>query len=174
MNSSDYSMESGFDYRSLLPTSNNHTEESDDTSCLPSLTFRERALGCGTCMVAGYLLSLGSFWRIRDLLTGDPVPFVLNATIGNIIALLGSCFFSGPQAQFTKMWKDQRRTASLLYLGSLLGTLLCIVIRIPLQRLILLLLIVVQYVAIFWYCISYIPFAQDAVAGFVQRCLQRE
>jgi len=90
---------SGFDYRSLLPNRSNDSSDGagvtyqssgdntmDDDECcglcgyMPTMTWRERILGCVTCMVAGYLLSLGSFFRIKDLLLGDPFPFVFNAT----------------------------------------------------------------------------------------------
>ena len=91
--------DSTFDYRSLLPTRSvesseqiSQQQESDENEVccgyLPDLTWRERLIGCVTCMLAGYILSMGSFWRFRNLLKGD--PFVLNATIGNIISLSGS------------------------------------------------------------------------------------
>ena len=86
----------GFDYRSLLPNRSADSGDSgissdaslsneEDECCglcayLPSMTWRERLLGCVTCMIAGYLLSFGSFFRIKDLILGDPFPFVFNAT----------------------------------------------------------------------------------------------
>lgn len=87
-------LEGSFDYRSLLPTRANTTtttgemesstdlsgdySEDDECSCLPEMSLRERLLGCGTCMIAGYLLSFGSFWRIKDLVVHhDPLPFVV-------------------------------------------------------------------------------------------------
>jgi Got1/Sft2-like family len=124
-NNSDYY---GFDYRSLLPTTttttssmrlmgdsesgaNNSINDDDDDCCsgaagssyFPALTWRERCIGCLTCVIAGYLLSLGSLWRLKDLVAlGHPLPFVLNATMGNIISLTGSFFFSGPRARHSR------------------------------------------------------------------------
>lgn len=180
------SMESSFDYRSLLPTRSNEgassaglasaDESSDDSGAcwgwcaLPcEMTWRERLLGCATCMVAGYILSFGSFFRIKDLLLGDPFPFVLNATIGNVIALAGSCFLSGPQSQLAKMWHESRRLATALYLGSLVLTLLVAFLPIPGRALLLILLMLCQYLSITWYCLSYIPFAREAISGYIQR-----
>jgi Got1/Sft2-like family len=105
----------------------------------------------------------------------NAVPFVLNATVGNIIALCGSCFLSGPHSQMKKMWAETRRTATIAYLGSLFLTLLIAFIpNFPGPRgLLLLLLMLCQYVSITWYCLSYIPYAREAVLGFLQRRLGR-
>ena len=99
------------------------------------------------------------------------VPFVLNATVGNIIALCGSCFLSGPHSQMKKMWADTRRTATIAYLGSLFFTLfIAFVPGVPGPRgLYLLLLMISQYVSITWYCLSYIPYARETVLGCLQR-----
>ena len=83
--------ESTFDYRSLLPTTtsssgppsavDDNTDVDESSSLCYEMSLRERLLGCGTCMVAGYMLSMGSFWRITDLVVRhDPFPFVLHAT----------------------------------------------------------------------------------------------
>ena len=41
-------------------------------------------------------------------------PFVLNATIGNLIALAGSFVIVGPCAQFQCMLNESRHTAAVL------------------------------------------------------------
>jgi Got1/Sft2-like family len=186
--SSSY-FDTGFDYRSLLPTtrSSSNTEQQllppvDDTGdglwcCglqqLPALTWRERCIGCATCMMAGYLLSMGSFWRIADLMRGHPLPFVVNATVGNVIALAGSCFFTGPATQVRKMCHEKRRIATTLYLGSLCLTLIVAFAPLPGPKgFVLLLLMLAQYVAVAWYCLSYIPFAHEAVSSYLQRYWQ--
>jgi hypothetical protein len=184
MNSMNASaMDSSFDYRSLLPTRSNEpgsssvghgqlAEDGDaeqDPWCACEMTWRERLLGCGTCMVAGYLLSFGSFFRMTDLIRGEPLPYVLNVTVGNLIALAGSCFLSGPRSQAAKMWHESRRVATTLYLGSLLLTLLVAIINLPGRAILLVLLLLSQYVSITWYCLSYIPFARDWISSYVSR-----
>jgi len=174
---------SGFDYRSLLPSSNRlEVADGNDTDpdrelCgfLPALQWRERCIGCATCMIAGYLLSLGSFWRLKDLLRGDPIPFTVNATVGNMIALAGSCFLSGPATQMSKMFRPVRRIATICYLGSLGLTLLVALWGhwIPLQGLVLLILMGLQYVAIAYYTLTYIPYGREAVSSFARRWWNR-
>jgi hypothetical protein len=136
-------------------------------------------------MIAGYLLSMGSFFRMKSLFQGDPVPFVLNTTVGNMIALAGSFFLSGPRTQFAKMFHDSRRTATLLYLGSLFSTLVITILTSSSSSsddgssssraafLLLMIMVLCQYVAITWYTLSYIPFAREIVSGFVQRRVNR-
>ena len=166
-----------FDYRSLLPTHRSTTESSysendEPDECFlcqyfPDLSWRERLIGCGTCMIAGYILSMGSFWRLKSLVQGDPVPFVLNTTVGNLIALAGSFFLTGPKTQYRKMFHDSRRVATYMYLGSLFLTLL--VTATTGGAFLLIILVLFQYVAITWYTLSYIPFARDIASGFLQR-----
>ena len=71
------------DMESLLSSSSNNNsnnsqeEEEELLSFLPSLTWQERLGGCLACMALGYILSLGSFFRLKDLLHGNPTSFVL-------------------------------------------------------------------------------------------------
>ena len=68
------------DFASLLPTRQTTEErqaeaqepEDDMCSLLPALTWTERLIGCGACVVAGYLLSFGAFFRIKELIVGNP------------------------------------------------------------------------------------------------------
>mmetsp|Transcript_6975 Transcript_6975/g.10667 ORF Transcript_6975/g.10667 Transcript_6975/m.10667 type:complete len:259 (-) Transcript_6975:78-854(-) len=148
--------------------SDDEEEEEELLSCggsLPQLTLTQRISGCVICMVAGYLLSLGSLLRFAKLVTGNPVPFVVNSTAGNLIALCGSCFLSGPTAQAKKMFGDGRKTATIMLVVSLFLTVCVLLVgdKLPLRGLILLVLILSQYASITWYCLSYIPFAQGIV-----------
>ena len=137
---------------------------------LPSLALRERLLGCGTLMLCGYLLSFGSFMRMKDLMMGNPIPLVVNVTVGNIIALCGTCFLSGPQSQAQRMFHKSRKLASVFYLGSLAVTIILLLLPHFLFRgLLLLLLMIGQYVAITWYCLSYIPFARKFISNGCRR-----
>jgi len=137
---------------------------------LPSPSLRERLLGCGTMILCGYLLSFGSFLRLTHLFGGNPVPIVVNVTVGNILALSGTCFLSGPQLQLQRMFHKSRKLASIFYLGSLGVTLFLLLLPpFPLRGLLLFLLMIGQYAAVTWYCLSYIPFARQ----FLSNCCRR-
>ena len=144
------------------------------TDKLPNLGWRERLLGCATCMVCGYILSFGSFMRMKDLLIGNPVPLVVNVTIGNVIALCGTCFLAGAQSQARRMFHKSRKIASLMYLGSLAVTMFLLLLpHFFLRGLLLFLLMIGQYIAITWYCLSYIPFAREFVGRGCSRLARR-
>ena len=148
------------------------TDEEDEcfSSFFPTLTWQERMGGCLACMILGYILSLGSFFRMKDLMAGNPSSFVIYTTLGNIISLSGSFFLSGPRAQVHKMFHPTRRVATGVYLGSLLPTLAVAFGRTYRgQAVLLLVLMALQYVAIAWYCISYIPFARQMIRSYFGR-----
>jgi hypothetical protein len=72
------------DLSSLLPRRSGHytelasgdeqqtQQESSDEGWFPSLTWKERLLGCATCMIGGYILSFGSLFRLKHLIMGNP------------------------------------------------------------------------------------------------------
>ena len=141
-----------------------------------SLTLQQRIGGCLGCMTLGYMLSFGSFFRFRDLISGTSTTFVLYFTLGNILSLAGSCFLSGPTSQLDKMWSASRRGATCMYLGSLVLTLALSIVCSHQEWKIklfggnksdawciftLILCMSVQYVAVAWYCLSYVPFARQ-------------
>lgn len=180
------------------PILSNTTANDDDEGWFPSLTWRERLLGCSTCMIGGYILSFGSLFRLKSLVLGNPseccmllfsfewpimysqilysiVPYVINATVGNIIALCGSCFLSGPTSQSRKMFHPTRRIATIVYLSSMILTLLIALIPFPGSKApVLLVLMLCQYISITWYCLSYIPFARDVILGWLNRFINRD
>lgn len=140
---------------------------------LPSLSFRERLLGCVTCMICGYILSFGSFLRMKDLMIGNPVPLVVHVTVGNIIALCGTCFLTTPTNQLQRMFHKKRKLASIFYLGSLGVTLFLLLLpRFMFRGFLLFLLMIGQYIAITWYCLSYIPYAREFVTNGCRRLVQ--
>ena len=162
-------------------SSDSNRNANDCLSCAfcPVLSWQERIGGCLGCMVLGYVLSFGSFFRFRDLLAGNPGPFVVYATVGNIISLSGSFFISGPTAQLKKMFHEKRIVATFLYLASLAITL--IVALVPFaessaagfKAFILVVLFICQYIAVGWYCLSYIPFARQMASSVWNSILSR-
>jgi len=92
----------------------------------------------------------------QELLLGNPKPFVLMYTVGNLVALSGSFFLTGPNAQFKKMFHESRKAASVVYLVTLFTTLS--VVFVPSftgKAFVLLLLCIIETLALTWYCLSY-------------------
>ena len=69
------------DLNSLLPRNQQPEAEEEEESIFPSLTWQERLIGCVSCMIIGYIYSFGSFFRIKDLILGNPCESHPNQTI---------------------------------------------------------------------------------------------
>ena len=141
-------------------------EQAEEQVCalFPTLSWKDRFMGCLICMASGYILSFGSFFRFQELLLGKPVPFVTSATLGNVISLSGSCFLMGPTNQMKRMFHKTRRIATTAYLSSLCVTLIVSFLK-PFEgkAFVVVLLMMIQYLAVGWYCASYIPFAREGI-----------
>ena len=145
-------------------------EEMEEEVCsiCPKMTYQQRIGGCLIFMVLGFLLSLGSLTRIIQLLAGNPTPFALMYSIGNIVSLCSTCFLYGPWTQAKKMFAPTRLVSTGIYLFFLGLTMFLAFYKhyIPARRLLLLMSICAQFMALSWYSISFIPYARD----FVKQC----
>lgn len=74
----------------------------------PSMSFEYRLMCCIFCIVLGFLISMGSTFRLMKLLAGNPYPFAVLYSIGNILGISSTCFLFGPVAQFKKMFAPTR------------------------------------------------------------------
>lgn len=91
-------------------------EEIEDEVCAlcPKLTWQQRIGGCIAMMSIGFLLSLGSLFRLLQLLKGNPAPFAIMYTIGNIISISSTCFLFGLQTQYKSMCASSRYCSKLV------------------------------------------------------------
>ncbi|KAJ3323916.1 hypothetical protein HDV06_000892 [Boothiomyces sp. JEL0866] len=129
------------------------------------LTRIQRFQAFGVCFGAGFLIS---FFATFSLWTAQFGLFAVLYSIGNIISLMATGFLIGFTKQFKKMFDETRRTATIVFLSSLVITLICaFVLQIAILTLIAAL---VQFLALLWYSLSYIPFARDGVKGMFKSC----
>mmetsp|Transcript_36942 Transcript_36942/g.47102 ORF Transcript_36942/g.47102 Transcript_36942/m.47102 type:complete len:170 (+) Transcript_36942:54-563(+) len=129
--------------------------------CCPSMPWEWRVGGCAFCVALGFVLSMGSAIRVVKLIKGDPLPFVLFYTMGNLVSLSSSFFLSGPFKQIKKMFHKSRIVATVVYLSTLGLTLfVAFTPGVPLKGPLILLLLIVQFCALVWYNLSYIPYAR--------------
>ena len=153
--------------RALLgapPRERTWAEQLEDDVCAvcPSMTYKQRVIGCLACAIVGCVLEFGSFMR---LLT-DVTQFAIFYTFGNIVAVCGSFFLTGPRAQCKKMCDKTRRCTVFVFFVSMALTLfLAYATWIPDRVLLIVVLVVVQSLALAWYLLSYIPFARQWVAS---------
>ncbi|TFJ85840.1 hypothetical protein NSK_002660 [Nannochloropsis salina CCMP1776] len=137
----------------------------------PTFTWQQRLFGCLCCFLVGMILEFGSFFRFTKLLTGHPEPFAVMYTIGNLISLAGSCFLSGPFSQVKSMFHPTRAVCTSVYVLTLVFTLLIAFSDVPGQGPLLVLMIIVQFLSLSYYILSYIPFARQMVWQTCGSCL---
>ncbi|KAI6182718.1 Vesicle transport protein [Aphelenchoides bicaudatus] len=153
-----------------------------DSSRLTDLSFELRLYCFGGCLVLSMLTSiLGSpfvsfknnlcFMFIGYLLkvfAGKFAEFAVMTSLGAIISLVGTFFLSSPIGQLKKMFEPTRIVCTLIYLLSITLALISgLVLKNPVLAIIC---IVVEYAAMIWYSLSYIPFARETIWSFVGKC----
>eukprot|EP00618_Florenciella_parvula_P025742 CAMPEP_0119544182 /NCGR_PEP_ID=MMETSP1344-20130328/54577_1 /TAXON_ID=236787 /ORGANISM="Florenciella parvula, Strain CCMP2471" /LENGTH=181 /DNA_ID=CAMNT_0007588635 /DNA_START=74 /DNA_END=620 /DNA_ORIENTATION=- len=143
------------------PEEKSAMEEMEEACCgaCPKLTWKQKMIGCATCMFIGCIIEFGSFFRFMNLVEGDPAPFAEMYTLGNVVALSGTFFLMGAKKQCRQMFHKTRRLATVVFLVTMVLTLFlaffrpscdeCIPGRVPL----LILCICLQTLALFWYTI---------------------
>jgi len=150
----------------LQPT---RRDEVVDSLC-PRLTAQQRLYGFFICFGIGCLLSLGSMMFFRRLLAGHPAGFAINYTLGNLVSMASTGFLIGPARQLKNAMSPTRVGAFITYVCAMVGTVFCAVFLPALAPHmshgslagLVVLCIVIQFSAMFWYCLSYIPFARRA------------
>eukprot|EP00096_Caligus_rogercresseyi_P003828 TRINITY_DN1754_c0_g5_i1.p1 TRINITY_DN1754_c0_g5~~TRINITY_DN1754_c0_g5_i1.p1 ORF type:complete len:183 (-),score=55.23 TRINITY_DN1754_c0_g5_i1:387-935(-) len=124
-----------------------------------TLSWKTRLKGFLVCFAIGCLLSLIS--SITFALGGGLIKFAFLYSLGNIVSLASTCFLMGPLKQIKNMFAPTRAIATIVMLLALLLTLLSALVFH--KRGLTLTFCIIQYLAMIWYSISYIPFARDAV-----------
>ena len=128
------------------------------------MTYQQRVMGFLATLCLGYLISFGGIFRFKELVQGNPKPFVVMYTFGNVIGLCGSFFITGPNAQMKKMFHESRKFSSIIYLTSMVVTLVvAFAPSFPGKAFVLFILCIVETLSLTWYCLSYIPYGQAYV-----------
>ncbi|KAJ0395485.1 hypothetical protein P43SY_002021 [Pythium insidiosum] len=139
-------------------------------SICPSLSYQERVIGFLTCFLLGFLLSFGSTFRLAKLVHGNPGPFAIAYTIGNLLSLGSSMFFVGPCKQVETMFRKKRRGSAIIYLSFIVVTLvLCFARDIPHRFGLVMISVICQFAALVWYTLSYIPYGRQMVTSCFKR-----
>ena len=153
------------------PEAANITEQDrgfiSETLDASTLSYSTRIKGFIACFVLGVCISVLS--TVIYTLTLRLTPFCVLYTLGNICALASTCFLMGPMKQIKTMFAPTRWIATSLMLIFLLLTIISAVALH--KRGLTVLFCILQFGAMTWYSISYIPYARDAVKKCVDGCL---
>ncbi|KAH7036060.1 Got1/Sft2-like family-domain-containing protein [Linnemannia elongata] len=140
-------------------------DDSNPLSCF-TLNRTQRLYGFGICFILGFVISILS---TLALATAQLALFAVFFTLGNIISLLSTTFLIGPGKQIKTMFAPVRMVASIVFLAMIVATL--IVAFTIKATLLCLILCIIQFLALFWYSASYIPYGRAAIKKVVGSCI---
>jgi len=93
---------------------------------------------------------------------GHPGKFAFLYTLGNFLSLAGSFFLSGPKAQCQKIKAKDRVLTSFIFICTMILTLVVVFMHPFFGRaLFILALVAVQWCALVWYILSYVPYGHS-------------
>eukprot|EP01108_Squamamoeba_japonica_P006985 TRINITY_DN57_c0_g1_i1.p1 TRINITY_DN57_c0_g1~~TRINITY_DN57_c0_g1_i1.p1 ORF type:complete len:170 (+),score=25.80 TRINITY_DN57_c0_g1_i1:124-633(+) len=126
---------------------------------LCTCSYKTRLYGFIACVCLGMCISFISFLSFGTVAT-RPAQWATLYTLGNIVSLAATFFLVGPMRQIRQMTKPTRYIAAIIYVLSLIGTLCAAFIPEKPNALLCIVCVIVQFCALFWYSLSYIPFAR--------------
>lgn len=139
----------------------------DDFNRNCTLSTKQRFNGFVICFVAGLTCTFLSM-----LVFFNPIKFGITFTLGNLLALGSTAFLIGPKRQVTMMLDPVRIYATAIYLASIIIALFCALY--VHNKLLTLLAIVLEFGALIWYSLSYIPFARSMVSKVMLGCFDTD
>ncbi|XP_058097532.1 uncharacterized protein LOC131242719 isoform X1 [Magnolia sinica] len=147
--------------------SSNMSSFIDDFNRECTLSTQQRLYGFATCLVSGLACTLLSM-----LVFFNPIKFGITFTFGNLLALGSTAFLIGPKRQVTMMLDPVRIYATAIYIASMIIALFCALY--VHNKLLTLLAIILEFGALVWYALSYIPFARSMVSKVMVACFDTE
>ena len=141
-------------------------KEEENNSIFPTLSLKDRLIGFAICFVFGYLLEFMALGSLVGLLLGRSKKFAFLYTTGNIVSIFGTFFLIGPQRQLKYMLDPIRKGASLIFIFSIILTIISIYLF--KSKLLVVLCVIIQFGAFIWYVMSYIPYGRDCLRTISQ------
>ena len=143
------------------------TGQQENESIFFFFLFKERLIGFILCFLLGLIFQIMSMGSLVGVLLGRANKFAFLYTCGNIVSIFGTFFLVGPQRQFKNMSDPHRRNSSLIFLGSIVLTLISVYMFH--SKLLTILCVIAQFCSYIWYIMSYIPYGRDCIAGICKR-----
>jgi len=133
------------------------------------LSYKTRIIGWLACSITGFVLSL-IVSLVFVLSNFNVTAFAILYSLGQVLNIAGSCFLSTPSGHLKDMTKKSRIIPSIVYVLSIILT---IVIAVATQiKGLVFLFLVIQVLAYYWYTISFIPFGQKIVKKACECCIE--
>ena len=143
--------------------------ENENDSIFPSLSLKERLIGFGICFGLGLLFQFMSLGSILGVLLGRPNKFAFLYTCGNLISIFGTFFLVGPTRQIHNMANPYRRKATIVFISSIILTLVSLYVLH--SKILTILFVLIQFGSYIYYIMSYIPYGQECLNALTRRFL---
>lgn len=130
-----------------------------------SMGWTSRIKGFAICFGLGFVLSV-----LGTMFLAIPVKglrlFAIFYSFGNVMSIVSTSFLVGPAKQLKSMFNPTRLIPAIVALSFLILTLFS---ALYLKKTgLTIICCIIQFLAFTWYCLSYIPFARDAVRKILQ------
>eukprot|EP00457_Paulinella_chromatophora_P011132 gb/GEZN01011258.1/.p1 GENE.gb/GEZN01011258.1/~~gb/GEZN01011258.1/.p1 ORF type:complete len:188 (-),score=14.88 gb/GEZN01011258.1/:612-1139(-) len=130
----------------------------DAQGCIPSLTYQQRMWGFGLMFGFGCAMSVLSAFMTPQIIKGHPERFAIPYTFASLASVCSTMFLMGPKTQCKRMFEKSRWIATTVFLLSMLLT---IVVAFAVKNPgLVLVCVIIQACALFWYALSYIPYGR--------------
>ncbi|KAF9110000.1 Vesicle transport protein SFT2B [Mortierella sp. AM989] len=117
-----------------------------------------------------YNIFTNDLYSTLAIATGLLALFAVFFTLGNIVSILSTTFLIGPGKQLKTMFAPVRMVATIVFLSMIVITLI-VAFTIKGASLLCLILCIIQFLALFWYSASYIPYGRAAIKKVVGSCI---
>jgi len=136
---------------------------SDQLSEDCTLSRTTRLYGFGIFFGIGLVLTVIAAFMVPNIVTGNPERFAIPYAFGALCSLGATMFLMGPCSQLKSMFHKKRIIATIIYLLSIVLTLvMALAVGNPW---LVLLAILIQMGALLWYSLSYIPYARECLCS---------
>ena len=147
------------------------TGTSSNNSMCPELDLKTRIIGFIISFIIGIFMVVSSISQLFTLALGGQRLFAIWYTLGNCVCLSSTFFLMGPKRQCDNMMKPERKLTSMVLFGSMILSLIMAFTGI--SKLIVMIIIIVQFLSLLWYILSYIPGAQKICSSCIKSRISR-
>ena len=142
----------------------------DNDSCCPNMSKPYRIVGFLICAVLGLFFGLFSFGCLLSFSSEKAGSNGLWLTAGNLLCICSTLFLTSFTNQVKKMLEPARALNTIILLASMAATIVFALITTGIGSILVYISIGVQYAAMVWYILSYIPHGQEFCAGCMKSC----
>lgn len=141
------------------------SEAPDEGQWFPTMSWITRIQGFALCWALGFFANVVAWVALA---AHNYVKYSLLSSVGNVMSMMSTVMLMGPLAQCKRMFDPIRRETTIVYLASIAATISAALVwhSAPLCAL----FTIVQYAALVWYSLSYVPYGRELARSVLAGC----